>query len=88
MAGGKKLTVSTFWICGSCVIVMYTNLLMNSFGADLPTSSHTCSKALETHEKRISSAMQMAPIGSRYHTKRSPTMDMTRPKMLTTMSFR
>ena len=61
---------------------------MNSLGADLPTSSHTCSKALDTQEKRINSAMQMAPIGSRYHTKRSPTTDMIRPKMLTAMSFR
>jgi len=64
------------------------SLEMNSLGADLPTRSHTCSKALATHENRINRAMQMAPIGSRYQTKRSPTMDMTSPKMLTAMSLR
>lgn len=67
---------------------MYISFDTKSLGAALPTRSHTCSKALATHEKRISSAMQMAPMGSRYHTTRLPTTDMTRPKMLTTMSLR
>lgn len=67
---------------------MYTSLEMNSLGAPLPTRSHTCSKAFDTHENRINNAIQMAPMGSRYQTNRSPTIDMTRPKMLTTISLR
>ena len=41
---------------------------MNSFGADFPTRSQTWSKAFDTHEKRMMSAMTMAPVGSRYYT--------------------
>lgn len=67
---------------------MYISFDKKSLGAALPTSSHTCSKALLTHEKRIRSAMQIAPMGSRYHTTRLPTTDITRPNMLTTMSLR
>lgn len=67
---------------------MYTSFDTNSRGAALPTSSQTCSKALATQEKRMMSAMQMAPMGSRYQTKRSPVTAMTRPKMLTAISLR
>lgn len=60
--------MSTFWIWLSCVMAMYISFEMNSFGADFPTRSQTWSKAFETHEKRMMSAMTMAPVGSRYYT--------------------
>lgn len=40
---------------------------MNSFGADFPTRSQTCSNAFATHEKRMMSAIMMAPMGSKYY---------------------
>ena len=61
---------------------------MNSRGADLPTRSQTCSNAFETHENKIKRAMRIAPIGSRYQTKRSPTTDMINPNELTMISLR
>lgn len=88
--GIAVLTVSIFKIFGSWVTDTYTSLFKNSFGADLPTKYHICSKAVEPHEKRIKHAMQMAPAGSKNHTFANlvPTMDMIKPKTLTTMSFR
>ena len=70
------------------MITRYASLAKNSFGADLPTRSQTCSKAFAAHDTRIKRPIRMAPMGSTYQTTRLPTMDMARPKALTTMSLR
>lgn len=61
---------------------------MNSFGAPFPTKSHTCSKAVETHENMMRRPMQMAPKGSNHQTSLVPTMDMIKPNTFTTISLR
>jgi hypothetical protein len=61
---------------------------MNSLGADLPTKSQTCSKALAAHDTKIKSPIKIAPMGSANHSTLDPIIDMAKPKEFTTMSFR